>query len=87
MILDREFPRSIQFCLLEAEKSLYQINGNTIGTWQSPAERAIGKLRSDLEFTTIEDINEHGLHEFLDRVQSEINQVGDQIFKTFIAAA
>ncbi len=87
LILDREFPRSIQFCLLEAEKSLYQINGNAIGTWQSPAERAIGKLRSDLEFITIEEINEQGLHEFLDRVQREINQIGDRIFKTFIAAA
>ncbi len=87
LILDREFPRSIQFCLLEAEKSLYQINGNTVGTWQSPAERAIGKLRSELEFTTIEDINDRGLHEFLDRVQHELNQVGDRIFKTFIAAA
>jgi uncharacterized alpha-E superfamily protein len=87
LILDREFPRSIQFCLLEAEKSLYQINGNTVGTWQSPAERAIGKLRSELEFTSIEDINAQGLHEFLDRVQREINDVGERIFKTFMAAA
>lgn len=87
LILDREFPRSIQFCLLEAEKSLYQINGNTVGTWQSPAERAIGKLRSELEFTSIEDINAQGLHEFLDRVQREINDVGERIFKTFMATA
>ena len=87
LILDREFPRSIQFCLLEAEKSLYQINGNTVGTWKSPAERAIGKLRSDLEFTTIEDIKEQGLHEFLDRVQIELNQVGDRIFGTFMAVS
>jgi uncharacterized alpha-E superfamily protein len=87
LILDRDFPRSIQFCLLEAEKSLYQINGNTVGTWQSPAERAIGKLRSDLEFTTIEDIKLQGLHEFLDRVQSDLNQIGDRIFGTFMAVS
>ncbi len=85
LILDRQFPRSIQFCLLEAEKSLYQIAGNNVGTWQNPAERALGKLRSELEFITIEEIVNQGLHEFLDRVQTKLNQVGYQIFETFVA--
>jgi uncharacterized alpha-E superfamily protein len=85
LILDREFPRSIQFCLLEAEKSLHHIGGNNIGTWQNPAERALGKLRSELEFITIEEIVELGLHEFLDRVQTQLNEVGKQIFNTFVA--
>ncbi len=85
LILDRQFPRSIQFCLLEAEKSLYQIAGNSIGTWQNPAERALGKLRSELEFITIEEIVSQGLHEFLDRVQTQLDEVGRQIFETFVA--
>lgn len=85
LILDREFPRSIQFCLREAEKSLYQVSGNNLGTWQNPAERAIGKLRSELEFITIEEIVAQGLHEFLDRVQTQVNEIGRQIFDTFVA--
>lgn len=85
LILDRQFPRSIQFCLLEAEKSLYQIAGNNVGTWQNPAEHALGKLRSELEFITIEEIVSRGLHEFLDRVQTQLNGVGHQIFETFVA--
>lgn len=85
LILDRQFPRSIQFCLLETEKSLYQVAGNNVGTWQNPAERALGKLRSELEFITIEEIISQGLHEFLDRVQTQVNDVGHQIFETFIA--
>jgi uncharacterized alpha-E superfamily protein len=87
LILDRQFPRSINFCLLEAEKSLYQIAGNNSGTWQNPAERAIGKLRSELEFITIEEIVERGLHEFLDRIQTQLNEVSHQIFETFIAVS
>jgi uncharacterized alpha-E superfamily protein len=85
LILDREFPRSIQFCLLEAEKSLYHISGNNLGTWQNPAERALGKLRSELEFITIEEIVNLGLHQFLDDVQTKLNQVGGEIFETFVA--
>ncbi len=85
LILDRQFPRSIQFCLLEAEKSLYQIAGNNVGTWQNPAEKALGKLRAELEFITIEEIIDRGLHEFLDRVQTKLNDVGVKIHETFVA--
>ncbi len=84
LILDRQFPRSINFCLTEAEKSLYKIAGNTAGTWQNPAERALGKLRSELEFITIEEIVAQGLHEFLDRVQTQLNEIGHRISETFV---
>ncbi len=83
LILDREFPRSIQFCLIQAERSLYQITGLTQGTWKNPAERNLGKLRSELDYMTIEEITQIGLHEFLDNLQSRINKVGESIFETF----
>jgi uncharacterized alpha-E superfamily protein len=85
LILDREFPRSIQFCLLQAERSLYQITGCLPGTWQNPVERTLGKLRSELDYLTIEEINQRGLHQFLDDLQSRINSVGEKMFKTFFA--
>ncbi len=85
LILDREFPRSIQFCLLEAEKSLHQITGTPAGTWRSPAERSLGRLRSELDYLTIEEIIQNGLHEFLNDLQRQINQVGDKIIETFFA--
>lgn len=85
LILDREFPRSILFCLLEAEKSLHQITGNPIGTWRNSAERSLGRLRSELDYLTIEEIIQSGLHEFLDDLQRQINGVGDKIVETFFA--
>lgn len=84
LILDREFPRSVAFCLLQAERSLRQITGTPAGTWRNPAERALGRLRSDLDYLTIEDIMQTGLHEFLDHLQRQMNGVGEKIFKTFI---
>ena len=50
LILDRHFPRSIRFCLLQAERSLHQITGVPIGTWQNPVERVLGRLRSELDY-------------------------------------
>lgn len=85
LILDREFPRSIQFCLLQAERSLHQITGTPHGTWQNPAERTLGRLRSELGYITIDEIMHIGLHEFLNKLQEEINQIGGKIFETFFA--
>jgi uncharacterized alpha-E superfamily protein len=87
LILDRDFPRSIQFCLLEAEKSLYQITETTPGRWVNPVERTLGKLRSELDFISIEEIVNRGLHEFLDDTQKQLNQVGGDISETFFATA
>jgi uncharacterized alpha-E superfamily protein len=42
-------------------------------------------LCSQLGYLTIEDVFENGLHEFLNQMQIEINQVGNQISKTFCA--
>lgn len=85
LILDREFPRSIQFCLLEAERSLQQITGCMPGVWHNAAERTLGRLRAELDFITIEEIIQGGLHEFLDHIQTQLNYVGDKIFETFFA--
>ncbi|WP_299489490.1 alpha-E domain-containing protein [Acaryochloris sp. IP29b_bin.137] len=84
LILDAEFPRSIRFCLIQVERSLHLISGSPIGTWHNPAERSIGRLRSELEYLTVEDIIEGGMHQFLDRLQKQMNQVDQEIFKTFL---
>ncbi len=85
LILDREFPRSIQSCLLQAERSLHQITGTPHGTWQNPVERTLGRLRSELGYITIDEIMPIGLHEFLNDLQKKINEVGDKIFENFFA--
>jgi uncharacterized alpha-E superfamily protein len=87
LVLDQAFPRSIRSCIAEAERSLHQITGTPIGTWRTPVERSLGRLRSDLDYITIEDIVEIGLHEYLDRLQSRMNEVGEKIFETFFALA
>ncbi|MEL6223054.1 MAG: alpha-E domain-containing protein [Cyanobacteria bacterium J06627_8] len=86
LILDRTFPRSIQFCLLQAEQSLHQISGNPVGTWKNAAERSLGKMRAELDFITMDDIMDRGLHEFLNDIQKRLNGVGEGIFETFFDA-
>ncbi|MEB3357898.1 MAG: alpha-E domain-containing protein [Synechococcales bacterium] len=83
LILDREFPRSIHFCVLQAEQSLYEITGSKFGRWSSAADRSLSRLRSELEYLTIEEIMQSGLHEFLDSIQKRLNLVGTAVCETF----
>jgi uncharacterized alpha-E superfamily protein len=83
LILDREFPRAMHYCLVCAEESLHTISGAPSGTFQNPAEQRLGRLRSELDYAQIDEILAHGLHEFLDAFQAKLNQVGDAITATF----
>jgi uncharacterized alpha-E superfamily protein len=85
LMLDAEFPRSIKFCVNRVERSLHEIMGTPIGTWSTPVERTLGKLRTDLDYLTIDDIIETGLHETLDDLQLRMNSVGNAIAETFFA--
>jgi len=66
LILDREFPRSIRFCLIQAEESLRFITGTPPGAYANLAEQQLGRLRSELDYANIQEIIKSGLHEYLD---------------------
>lgn len=84
LLLDRDFPRSILRCLLVAEQSLYAITGRDAG-FSNSAEKQLGMLKSQLEFTDIADVIEHGLHEYLDNIQVKLNDVSNAIFESFFS--
>lgn len=84
LILDKLFPRSISYCVRQAELSLYAIAGSTPERgFTNIAEKSISKLRSDIEFTNVEDIFKAGLHQYLDRFQSLNNEVDNAIYKMY----
>jgi uncharacterized alpha-E superfamily protein len=85
LLLDREFPRAIHRCLLTARDSLHSISGTPVGTFRSPPEKQLGQLCSELSFAGVEEIITHGLHEYVDDLQTKVNSVGGGIYETFFA--
>jgi uncharacterized alpha-E superfamily protein len=83
--MDREFPRAIHYCLLSARDSLHAISGTPLGTFRFPAEKLLGQLCSDLSYASVDEIIGAGLHEYLDDLQTRVNQVGAGIHETFFA--
>lgn len=85
LILDSEFPRALRYCVRGAEESLHAITGPVASTYRNQAERRIGQLRAELDYAQIGDIIDQGLHEFVDRFQTKLNQVGEAVQSTFFA--
>jgi uncharacterized alpha-E superfamily protein len=85
LLLDREFPRSVLFCLRQVQASLAQITGTGANDGHMGVERQLGRLCAELEYITIEEVIQRGLHEFLDHLQVAFNQLDEAIFQTFFA--
>lgn len=85
LVLDREFPRAIHYCVTEADESLHAISGTPMGSFRNAAEQRMGQLRSELAYARVDDIMHHGLHEFLDSLQTNLNAIGAGVHETFVA--
>jgi uncharacterized alpha-E superfamily protein len=85
LMLDREFPRSVLFCLRSARESLHVISGSSSGGFRCAPDKLVGQICADLEFATVQDIIQFGLHEYIDRFQSKLNQASQAIYERFFA--
>jgi uncharacterized alpha-E superfamily protein len=87
LALDREFPRAMHFCLIKAEESLLAVTGGTKGTYSTPAEQRLGRLRAELDYAHIDEVlgDTGGLHKFIDLFQLRLNRASDAIHETFFA--
>ena len=83
LILNSNFPRSIKHCVNKSQVALHRITGTSNGSAHNDAEKKLGRLVADLEYTDIEEVIEFGMHEYLDTLQTRLNQVDTSIGRTF----
>jgi len=83
LLMDRDFPRSVRFCIHCADESLHAITGSPMGSFISSSEQSMGWLRAELDFTSVERILRGGLHEYLDSLQVKMNTVDNSILNDF----
>jgi uncharacterized alpha-E superfamily protein len=66
------------------DEDLHRLSGKERREYKSPEERAFGKLLSDMNFMTIEEILDTGLHQFLQLVQTTLDQLDDHIYREYM---
>ena len=85
LILDREFPRAVLYCLTRAQESLHAITTSPTNTFSNLSEQRLGQLWSQLAYGRAEDIVAGGLHEFIDNLQVRLNSIGHAVHEDFFA--
>jgi uncharacterized alpha-E superfamily protein len=86
LLVGKDFPRAIHYCLMRARECVHAISGTPDGIFRYPVERLLGELCSELAYARIDSIISAGLHEYLDGLQTRMNQVGNGISESFFAA-
>ena len=83
LLLDRAFPRSVGYCVTQAEVSLHAVTGTPMRRFSNRAEQLLGRLASELDYTDPGEVITGGLHEFIDVLQDRFNRIGDAVTATF----
>jgi uncharacterized alpha-E superfamily protein len=83
LVLSRDFPRSLRFCTQRSLESLRAISGNTGTVPANQAEQRAEEVLRELEAARAVDLLERGLHEFVDRYQTRLNEIGGAVSETF----
>jgi len=96
LVLSPIFPRSIRFSIGEVSNALEAIAGGQPLDFSSGIhgeleraerpERATGRLHSQLSYSTVNDVVDTGLHNFLLSVQAASHEIGDRIHRQYFMA-
>ena len=87
LLLSRDFPRAIAYCVSEAQLSLHAITGTPVRSAAHESERLLGRLQADLSYVRIEDVMKRGLHEYIDGLQRALNDIGSAVQVGFFGYA
>lgn len=85
LLLNAEFPRSIHFSARMVQDALNAIAESTQTQKSRGVNRLAGRLRATLGFGQIDEIISGGLHNYLEYVQRQFEQVHAAIHETYIA--
>jgi uncharacterized alpha-E superfamily protein len=84
LVMDREFPRSVHFCIRCADESLHAITGTPMGSFRYSSEQLMGKLRAELDYTSVDIVIRQGLHQYLDGLQGKMNAIDVSLQNDFV---
>jgi uncharacterized alpha-E superfamily protein len=83
LLFNKEFPRSLRFCVEMIQFSLNAIADATMRNRNARLYRIAGKLQSSLNYDDIADIQD--LHHYLEQIKQQIYAIHDTLYDTYIS--
>ena len=83
LLLDPIFPRSVRFCLQQINDTLQRIQFNPQSGPPDDLECLRGQVLAKWSFVRIDSLIERGLHEAIDQLQTDLNQLHQLIHNRY----
>ena len=83
LLLDPIFPRSVRFCLQQINETLERIHHSPIPESPDDLECMRGQLVAKWNYVRIESLIDRGLHEAIDQLQTDLNQLHGLIHMSY----
>jgi uncharacterized alpha-E superfamily protein len=83
LLLNREFPRAILFCLNACLEMLDRIGEDMTAPRSNSPRRALGRLAADLEYLDIQEVLGENMDPFLRGFLARLNSIGDDISRLY----
>ena len=86
-LFNADFPRSVRYCVASADWSLGQVQQDSSSPSPGSAKEQTSALRHRLSNTCVKEVLAGGMHQFVDLVQIELNQIGNSLNQDYFHAA
>lgn len=83
LLLDRESPRSIRYCVRQAQKAVAGIAASVHPQEIDPAERILGRLNSQLEYAETREFGGAGLKYVLKQIQENTAEAASAVQRSY----
>lgn len=84
LLLSREFPRSVLYCLRRFQNALHAISGCPTSHFQNEAERRTGLLISKLNYATASDLERESAKRLLSQIEDELAAIALELNKLYM---
>ena len=75
LLLSRDFPRSVLFCLTKLQAAMHAISNCPVTHFSNEAERQVGMLLSKLKYMTPETLENGGVKSAIKHIESSLSDV------------
>ena len=80
-----DFPRSVLYSLNQLNRYFERLKSEQNTEGYAKVQFMIGKLRSKVQYSSVESVSLIGLHDYLTEITTEIDDIGSTLNKYYFA--
>ncbi len=87
IVLNKDFPRSVLYSVTRLQRYFERMRNQGNAKGFEKVNFMLGKLTSEISYTTVDTIAERGLHEYLLRMKKELSEVANALNENYFAVS